>query len=252
MWVCPHVPCYHRNSDYVTLTVYYGHTVHIFEGPKSGEGVESERGEDEMGEVDQMIDCDHEMGDGNNQERPIETETRERNVLGDVEEESGSTEGEIVVVDNDGDLDEIRDELDPKRNMKGFRVDIVNELRVNVSKDQAYRAKRAALKAIERSSDYQYTRLWDYAEEMRVTNPGSTVIVGTDNENRENRFNRLYVCFGALKVGFKSGCRPITRVYGCHLKGPHGGFLLTAFGIDPNNNLFSIPYVVVDKEYIET
>lgn len=35
-------------------------------------------------------------------------------------------------------------------------------------------------------------------------------------------------------------CRPIIRVDGCFLKGPHGGILLTAVGVDPNNNLFPI------------
>ncbi|KAL0325253.1 UNVERIFIED_CONTAM: hypothetical protein Sradi_5094600 [Sesamum radiatum] len=113
---------------------------------------------------------------------------------------------------------------DPKRNMKGFRVDIVNELRVNVSKDQAYRAKRATLKAIEGSPDYQYTRLWDYVEEIRVI----------------------------ILVGFKYGYRPIIGIDECYLKGPHGGILLTTCGVDPNNSLFPIAYAVVNKEYRET
>ncbi|KAL0411617.1 UNVERIFIED_CONTAM: hypothetical protein Slati_3751400 [Sesamum latifolium] len=42
----------------------------------------------------------------------------------------------------------------PKRNVKGFRVDIMNELRCHVSKDQAYRAKRQALKKLEGSPEY--------------------------------------------------------------------------------------------------
>ncbi|KAL0413844.1 UNVERIFIED_CONTAM: hypothetical protein Sradi_1586100 [Sesamum radiatum] len=133
--------------------------------------------------------------------------------------------------------------------MKGFRVDIINESRVNVSKDQAYRAKRAALKEIEGSTDYQYTRLWDYAEEVRATNPGSTVILGTEEtDDGEHRFSRMYVCFEGLKSGFKAGCRPLIGVDGCHLKGPNGGILLTTNGVDPNNSLFLIGYAVVNKE----
>ncbi|KAL0440498.1 UNVERIFIED_CONTAM: hypothetical protein Slati_2532800 [Sesamum latifolium] len=121
---------------------------------------------------------------------------------------------------------------DPKRCVKGFRVDIINELRVNVSKQQAYRAKKAALKEIEGSPDWQYSRLWDYAEEIRRTNPNSTVIVGTEKQDGEERFSRFYVCFVALKVGFSAGCRPIMGVDGCHLKGPHGGILLTAHDLN--------------------
>ncbi|KAK4407961.1 hypothetical protein Sango_0377100 [Sesamum angolense] len=92
----------------------------------------------------------------------------------------------------------------------------------------------------------------DSDEEIRKTNPGSTVIVGTEQVDGEERFSRFYVCFGALKAGFKAGCRPIIGVDGCHLKGPNGGILLTAIGVDPNNNLFPIAYAVVNKECRET
>ncbi|XP_011082265.1 uncharacterized protein LOC105165089 [Sesamum indicum] len=64
----------------------------------------------------------------------------------------------------------------PKRAVKGFRVDAINEIRCHISKHQAYRAKRKALKKFEGGPEYQYTRLWDYADEIRRTNPGSTVI----------------------------------------------------------------------------
>ncbi|KAL0358062.1 UNVERIFIED_CONTAM: hypothetical protein Scaly_1491900 [Sesamum calycinum] len=87
---------------------------------------------------------------------------------------------------------------------------------------------------------------------IRRTNPGTTVVVGTEDNMRETRFSRFYVCFGALKRGFKAGCRPIVGIDGCHLKEPHGGILLTAIGVDPNNNLFPIAYAVVDKECRET
>ncbi|KAL0456538.1 UNVERIFIED_CONTAM: hypothetical protein Slati_0993000 [Sesamum latifolium] len=69
---------------------------------------------------------------------------------------------------------------------------------------EAYRAKKAALKEIEGSPEWQYSRLWDYADEIRATNSGSTVIIGTDQQMREERFNRFYVCFGALKRGFNA------------------------------------------------
>ncbi|KAG8390948.1 hypothetical protein BUALT_Bualt01G0136600 [Buddleja alternifolia] len=141
---------------------------------------------------------------------------------------------------------------DPKRNVKGFRFDVMNDINCNVYKDQAYRVKRNALKMIEGSPDYQYTRLWDYADELRKTNPGSTVILGTEDSNEGLRFSKFYVCFKALKDGFQAGCRPIIGVDGCHLKGPHGEILLTAIGIDPNNNLFPLAYAIVSKENGET
>ncbi|XP_071923215.1 uncharacterized protein [Coffea arabica] len=96
----------------------------------------------------------------------------------------------------------------------------------------------------------QYQRLWDYCDELLKCNPGSTVYMETelDEDIGRERFQRLYVCFGALKRGYKSACRPVIRVDGCHLRGPHPGVLLTTVGIDPNDCLYPIAYAVVEAE----
>lgn len=95
---------------------------------------------------------------------------------------------------------------DPKRNIKGFRVDIIKELKYNVSKDQAYRAKRKALQMLGGIPDHQYTKLRDYTGELKRSNPGSTMIFGTnEDENGDQRFSKFYCCFNALKMGFYGG-----------------------------------------------
>ncbi|KAL0366773.1 UNVERIFIED_CONTAM: hypothetical protein Sradi_3567400 [Sesamum radiatum] len=128
----------------------------------------------------------------------------------------------------------------------------MNELRCHVSRDQAYRAKRAALKKLEGSLEHQFTKLWDYAEEVRRTNPGSTMILGINDENGQNRFEKFYVCLNALKQGFLGGCRPIYMCGWLSFEGTHKGILLTAVGVDPNNNLYPIAYAVVQKESTDT
>ncbi|KAK4390823.1 hypothetical protein Sango_2145600 [Sesamum angolense] len=95
---------------------------------------------------------------------------------------------------------------DPKKNVKGFRNEAIREIRCNVSPFQAYRAKRRAIKEIEGDYDEQYAILWDYAHELKMKNPGSTVIMGLSDGTEENKkFDRLYICFKALKEGFLSG-----------------------------------------------
>ncbi|MBA0776120.1 hypothetical protein Gotri_011169, partial [Gossypium trilobum] len=47
-------------------------------------------------------------------------------------------------------------------------------------------------------------------------------------------FKRFYVCFEALKKGWKEGCRPILGLDGCFLKGPFKGKLLATVGINGN------------------
>ncbi|KAM1074324.1 hypothetical protein ACFX11_019488 [Malus domestica] len=111
-------------------------------------------------------------------------------------------------------------------------------------KKKAYMALDKALKIIKGKHAEQYTKLWDFAEEVRKTNPESTVKVKLDR----GRFQRIYVCLGAYKEGFKSGCRPLIGLDGCHLKSVHGGQLLCAVIIDPNGETWVIAYAVVEME----
>ncbi|KAL8479370.1 hypothetical protein ACS0TY_026297 [Phlomoides rotata] len=122
--------------------------------------------------------------------------------------------------------------FDPNRRVSGFRQDVIDELEFHITEDQAYRARRLALKKLEGCPDAQFAILWDYADEIKRTNPGSTVIVGTEgNEDGEEKFSRFYMCLQAAKSGF----RVIIEVDGCHLKAPHKGILLTLVGVDANN-----------------
>ncbi|KAL0458059.1 UNVERIFIED_CONTAM: hypothetical protein Slati_0433100 [Sesamum latifolium] len=143
---------------------------------------------------------------------------------------------------------------DPNRNVKGFRKDIIKYIRY-VSKHQTYRAKRKALNAIEGRVDDQFDQLWNYAAELKASNPRSTVImVMTEGDNGTDRrkFKKLYVCFDALRQRFLQGCMPVIGVDGCHLKGPHGGILLTVVLIDLNNNLYPLAYAIVSGETRES
>ncbi|KAL8523599.1 hypothetical protein ACS0TY_013543 [Phlomoides rotata] len=142
--------------------------------------------------------------------------------------------------------------VDPKRNTHAFRKDVMHELGCDVSKHQAIRAKRLALKKLEDCPDSQFSMLWDYAEETKRTNPDSTVIVGSvEDDNGDTRFNSFYICLDAVKKGFVA-CRPLIEVDGCHLKGPHKGILLTAVRVDGNNCIYPLAWAVVNTESRET
>ncbi|VVA33989.1 PREDICTED: transposon [Prunus dulcis] len=79
---------------------------------------------------------------------------------------------------------------------------------------------------------------------VRETNVGSTIMMKIE----ALYFQRLYVCLDACKKGFLAGCKPIIGVYGCHLKGIFQGQLLVAVGINANDNMYPIPYVVAKLE----
>ncbi|KAK4400731.1 hypothetical protein Sango_1179200 [Sesamum angolense] len=123
--------------------------------------------------------------------------------------------------------------IDPKRGIKEFKVDAIEDTRCNITRNQVARAKKLALPMLEGSASEQYALLWDYTDEIKRSNPGSIVILGTEQEGEQNMFNRFYVD-------------------GCHSKGAYGGVLLSTVSIDPNNNFFPICYAVVMKENKDT
>lgn len=67
-------------------------------------------------------------------------------------------------------------------------------------------------------------------------------------EGADRRFTKIYICYGALKEGWRKGCRPIIGLDGCHLKTVYKGQLLTAVGIDANNGMYPVAFAVVEKE----
>ncbi|XP_009605687.2 uncharacterized protein LOC107802797 [Nicotiana tabacum] len=137
-----------------------------------------------------------------------------------------------------------------------FRDHVSVELRVQVTLSQCRRAKKKALALIDGDINAQYKVLWNYCNEIRRTNPNTSVYMKfVENEvpDKPKRFQRIYICFSSCKEGFKSGCRRIIGVDGCWLKGPiYGTQLLTAVGLDPNNNIFPIAYAIVEKERKES
>lgn len=109
--------------------------------------------------------------------------------------------------------------------------------------------KEEMIRSIKLYREEQFARFWDYAEEMKATNHGSTVKIRTHiGEDNVLRFDRIYICWEVLKNGLLEGCRPFIGLDGCHLKGPTGGILLIVVRIDGSNRMYPFAYDVVEKE----
>ncbi|KAL7233853.1 hypothetical protein ACSBR1_017459 [Camellia fascicularis] len=91
--------------------------------------------------------------------------------------------------------------------LSAFQKAVQMDYDVGVSKSQVYRAKRKAQDLIEGNHEEQYAKLWDYCEEIRRSNPGSTIImqvheIQLEDENEDedededdvgkSRFERIY------------------------------------------------------------
>ncbi|XP_052625692.1 uncharacterized protein LOC128132781 [Lactuca sativa] len=137
----------------------------------------------------------------------------------------------------------------PKMKLQEMIDDIRQRYRCVVSIGQVRRARKWAKNLIEGKLTEHYARIWDYAHELLRSNPGSTCQVGvTTNPDGKNYFHRFYICFKALSVSWKRGCRRVIGLDGCFLKGQVKGELLTAIGRDANNQVYPIAWAVVDVE----
>ena len=133
--------------------------------------------------------------------------------------------------------------MNPTWPVAAFQQKVVNDLKCEISKHAIYRAKTRALVKINGTHQEQFGMVWDYAHELKKVLPESTVqILTEDPEPRQQsgRFQRLYVCLGPIKKAFVYNCRHIVGLDGCHLKGPYGGQLLSAVGVDGNDGMYPL------------
>ncbi|XP_074315267.1 uncharacterized protein LOC141651452 [Silene latifolia] len=114
-----------------------------------------------------------------------------------------------------------------------------------------YRMREKALSLINGGHDESYALLPAYVEMIKETNLGSYVICAWTVMNTPKKplqFKSLFVSFNAQFRGLIEGCRSLIGVDGTHLKGNHGGGLLSAIAVDGNNEIFLVAVGVVEAE----
>ncbi|KAK8690812.1 hypothetical protein V6N13_074338 [Hibiscus sabdariffa] len=128
------------------------------------------------------------------------------------------------------------------------------ELKVELQKHTCIKARKWALEKIRGSVVLEFNRLFDYVFALRCADPNGTLelMVERPTEIEKPKFRRLYVCFSALKEGFKRFCRPVISLDGCFLKGSFKGEILSVVGRDGNTQIFPIAWALVEVENRDT
>jgi len=136
-----------------------------------------------------------------------------------------------------------------------MKQDLMDNFNLNTNDSKLKRAKRMALQKMQGSFLDEYNRLEAYANEIRMTNPGSDVVINLSKDamvQGKRKFLKMYICFNAMKVEWKEGLRPFIELNGTFLKGKCKGQLLVAMSQDCDNSFYPLAWAVVDKETTTT
>ncbi|MBA0749197.1 hypothetical protein Gogos_003154 [Gossypium gossypioides] len=90
----------------------------------------------------------------------------------------------------------------------------------------------------------EFGLLWDYTHELRLKMLGSTIRMAFQRVTVDflPHFKRYYVCFDALKRGWKARCKQLIGLDSFFLKCPFKSEFLTAVGRDTNNQMLPIAW----------
>ncbi|GAA0151468.1 hypothetical protein LIER_10181 [Lithospermum erythrorhizon] len=123
---------------------------------------------------------------------------------------------------------------EPTTTIRSFIGDVNDDIKVEITRTMAWRAIKAAGYLMYGNETQQFAKLWSYGHEILATVPNSTVRI----QLVDQKFNRIYICPGPLKEGFKTCCRKFVCLDGCFLKGSFKGQILAVVGLDPNNGIY--------------
>ena len=138
---------------------------------------------------------------------------------------------------------------------KFIQTSVRSKYQYNVSYAKAWRAKQKVLEMRFGSFLDSYHNLPGLLYTLQERNPGTHVdIVTTDDKTFEmgqKVLHRAFFAFGACIQAFQY-CRPILCVDGTFLTGKYKGQILTAVGVDGNNQLVPIAMGFVEREDYDT
>ena len=136
-----------------------------------------------------------------------------------------------------------------KMSVRLLKEEVKQKFGIDVSMGQCRRAKKYAIELIEGTLVEHYAKLWSYGEEIRRSNPGSTVKLDVNSmPDGKTYFSKFYICFEGLKQGWKGSCRRVINLDGCFLKGLCSGELICVVERYANNHIFPIGWAVVCVE----
>ncbi|KAH9778636.1 hypothetical protein KPL71_007411 [Citrus sinensis] len=126
-----------------------------------------------------------------------------------------------------------------------IRVDIQQEYGVQLTYQQAYRAREVGLEIVRGNPVESYNLLPKYSHVLTTANEGTVTHLEQDGDGN---FLYYFVALGSSIKGFMQYIRPVIAVDGTHLKGLYRGSMFMATCLDGNNQLYPIANGIMDSE----
>ncbi|KAH9655138.1 SWIM-type domain-containing protein [Citrus sinensis] len=126
-----------------------------------------------------------------------------------------------------------------------IRADIQQEYGVQLTYQQAYRAKEVGLEIVRGNPAESYNLLPKYSHVLTKANEGTVTHLQRDGNDN---FLYYFVAIGSSIKGFMQCMRPVIAVDGTHLKGLYRGTMFVATCPDGNNQLYPLAIGVMDSE----
>lgn len=116
-------------------------------------------------------------------------------------------------------------------------------MKVHVSITHSRCAKIRVIKHFEGNASVKFAKLEDYAEKLKRSNKGNTVILEAEEGTRI--FKRMYVCFAVMMKGFKVGYYKVFGLDCCFIKASLKGEILSVIKRDANNQINPVAWAMV-------
>ncbi|KAH9670064.1 UDP-N-acetylglucosamine transporter ROCK1 [Citrus sinensis] len=122
-----------------------------------------------------------------------------------------------------------------------IRADMQQEYGVQLTYQQAYRAREVGLEIVRGNPAESYNLLPKYSHLLTTANEGTVTHLEQDGDGN---FLYYFVALGSSIKGFMQYIRPVIAVDSTHLKGLYRGSMFVAACLDGNNQLYPFTHLV--------
>ncbi|KAH9737327.1 SWIM-type domain-containing protein [Citrus sinensis] len=126
-----------------------------------------------------------------------------------------------------------------------IRADMQQEYGVQLTYQQAYRAREVGLEIVRGNPAESYNLLPKYSHVLTTANEGTVTHLEQDGNGN---FLYYFIALGSSIKGFMQYIRPVIAVDGTHPKGLYRGSMFVATCLDGNNQLYPLAIGIMDSE----